>query len=228
MEEEFDSLSRKSFFDLLRDRELRDITDQEMLTAFLLNIIPLKKAEVLTKQLLECFGNFRGVIDADLEMISEVTGLPMKNLTFFSLFRETAHLYHLQSFSDKRGSMKELANIWHRKLCTECQEVIEMAHVYKGSIFALNSIERIAIGSPWEVFCRPRELINSALRRSCSGIVLCHNHLNGCPTPSIEDEEMTKKLTYTFELIDVRLIDHLIVSRNQVYSINNRTIIIER
>lgn len=57
----------------------------------------------------------------------------------------------------------------------------------------------------------PREVVKEALQHNAAAIILAHNHPSGIAEPSQADERITRRLKAAFELIDVRLLDHLII-----------------
>lgn len=58
----------------------------------------------------------------------------------------------------------------------------------------------------------PREVVKEALLRNAAAIILAHNHPSGVAEPSQADERITKRLKSALELIDVRVLDHLIIA----------------
>lgn len=63
-----------------------------------------------------------------------------------------------------------------------------------------------------------RELFIEALRYCAVHVVMIHNHPSGDPTPSTEDIAVTKKVKEAGELLDIRLIDHIIIGENRYFS----------
>ncbi len=59
----------------------------------------------------------------------------------------------------------------------------------------------------------PREIAKAALKHNASAIILAHNHPSGDPTPSQADLHITKRLQDALQLIDVRVLDHLIAGK---------------
>lgn len=59
----------------------------------------------------------------------------------------------------------------------------------------------------------PREVLKRALHHNAAAIILGHNHPSGVCEPSEADRGITEKLARALSLVDVRLLDHLIVSR---------------
>ena len=68
----------------------------------------------------------------------------------------------------------------------------------------------------------PREVVIEALRRNAAAVVLCHNHPSGSPDPSRADEHLTQSLKSALALVDVRVLDHLIVTRTATVSLAER------
>jgi DNA repair protein RadC len=59
----------------------------------------------------------------------------------------------------------------------------------------------------------PREVLREAMRLNASNCIISHNHPSGGVTPSAADENLTRTLKGTLSLIDVRILDHIIVSK---------------
>ena len=64
----------------------------------------------------------------------------------------------------------------------------------------------------------PREVVLEALNRNAAAVILCHNHPSGSPQPSRADEILTQTLKSALALVDVRVLDHMIVTRGKVLS----------
>ena len=61
-------------------------------------------------------------------------------------------------------------------------------------------------------------MVLRALHHHAAAVVLAHNHPSGAATPSSADEMVTRALRSALQLIDVRVLDHFIVTRHQVTS----------
>jgi DNA repair protein RadC len=64
----------------------------------------------------------------------------------------------------------------------------------------------------------PREVVIAALAHNAAAVILCHNHPSGAATPSRADELLTQTLRTALALVDVRVLDHFIVTRSAVTS----------
>ena len=59
----------------------------------------------------------------------------------------------------------------------------------------------------------PREVFRTAIENSATSVVLIHNHCSGNLTPSLEDIKITKQLINAGNIIDIRVLDHVIVGK---------------
>jgi DNA repair protein RadC len=57
----------------------------------------------------------------------------------------------------------------------------------------------------------PREVVKETLRLNATKVILAHNHPSGNSDPSQQDIGLTKKLKEILQIIDVKVLDHIIV-----------------
>lgn len=77
---------------------------------------------------------------------------------------------------------------------------------------------QISEGSLSQSVVHPREVFNAAVRASAAGMILLHNHPTGDPNPSPEDIEVTRRLTDAGQLMGIRVLDHIIIGEESLYS----------
>lgn len=78
--------------------------------------------------------------------------------------------------------------------------------------------EVVSVGGVSGTICDPRILFSYALTTpTCTGIILAHNHPSGNLKPSQEDHEITKKIKAGGALLDLRLLDHVILTPSEGY-----------
>ena len=63
-----------------------------------------------------------------------------------------------------------------------------------------------------------RLLLSVALKTAATGIRLAHNHPSGNLKPSEVDKELTNKIKKASEYMDIKLLDHLIITKNEYFS----------
>ncbi|WP_323012383.1 JAB domain-containing protein [Castellaniella sp.] len=68
----------------------------------------------------------------------------------------------------------------------------------------------------------PREIVKTALCLNAAACIMSHNHPSGIPEPSRADLALTAQLKQALSLVDVRLLDHVIVSATDAVSLAER------
>jgi DNA repair protein RadC len=78
--------------------------------------------------------------------------------------------------------------------------------------------EIVSIGTLNSSLVHPREIFKSAIKESANSVILVHNHPSGDPTPSTEDEEITQRLIEAGELLNIKVLDHIIIGKGKCHS----------
>ena len=89
----------------------------------------------------------------------------------------------------------------------------------------LIAYEELFRGTLTQTSVYPREVIKAALRNNAAAAILAHNHPSGVAEPSCADEMLTRTLKEALALVDVRVLDHLVVSTGGVTSFAERGLI---
>ena len=73
-------------------------------------------------------------------------------------------------------------------------------------------------GSLTQTSVYPREVVIEALARQAAAVILAHNHPSGLAEPSQADKALTRTLQSALALVDVRVLDHIVVTRSTLLS----------
>lgn len=92
------------------------------------------------------------------------------------------------------------------------------AVVFMDSQNRVIACEELFRGTLTQTSVYPREVVLEALKRNAASVILCHNHPSGAAQPSRADEALTLTLKSALALVDVRVLDHMIVTRAKVLS----------
>ena len=71
----------------------------------------------------------------------------------------------------------------------------------------------------------PREVVKTALHHNAAAVILTHNHPSGVPEPSNADITLTRRLKQALEIIDVRVLDHIVTAGGKCESLAERGLI---
>jgi len=89
----------------------------------------------------------------------------------------------------------------------------------------ITSYEVVSVGSLSASIVHPREVFNRAIKKSAASIILIHNHPSGNPSPSREDEAITKRLCNVGEVVGIKILDHIIISEDGYFSFKEMDIL---
>ena len=84
------------------------------------------------------------------------------------------------------------------------------------------SREVVSIGTNNCSIIDVRGTYRTAISRNANALIICHNHPSGSTEPSPEDQEVTEKLARAGEILGIKLLDHVIVTRNGYYSFKDQ------
>ena len=82
---------------------------------------------------------------------------------------------------------------------------------------SITGLFEVSVGSINSSIVTPREVFKRAILQNASFIILAHNHPSGVVEPSSNDIEITERLIEIGELIGIKVVDHLILGRNDIF-----------
>jgi DNA repair protein RadC len=94
--------------------------------------------------------------------------------------------------------------------------------IYLDTHHRLIEMQTLFRGTLSQASVYPREVVKEALARNAAALVLAHNHPSGVAEPSRADEYLTQTLKSALQLVDVRVLDHLVVGQGEVVSFAER------
>jgi DNA repair protein RadC len=111
---------------------------------------------------------------------------------------------------------KQVAGYLQIMLQDQNREVF--AIVFLNQANRVNHFEVISQGGITGTVADPRLILKKALELHAVNIILCHNHPSGNLKPSKSDEDLTIKIRDAAKILDIKVIDHIIVSREGYFS----------
>jgi DNA repair protein RadC len=146
----------------------------------------------------------------------------MKILAMFEIFRRTNQL-DKQGFKEKIKNARDVFNRYVDQLKDEKQE--HFLALYLDTKNQLLEDRLVSKGTLNASLIHPREVFNQAIKASANSIILVHNHPSGDPTPSKEDEVVTKNLVNAGDLLGIHVLDHVIIGQQEYISLREKGII---
>jgi len=107
------------------------------------------------------------------------------------------------------------------RVCGPQMRGLDREHFWALALNTKNQLLRmveISVGSLNASIVHPRELFKEAVRLSAASVVVVHNHPSGDPTPSAEDQAVTRQLVAAGRLLDVPVYDHVVIAGDRFVS----------
>jgi DNA repair protein RadC len=113
-------------------------------------------------------------------------------------------------------SSKDVANYLQTLLRDHKHEVFAVLFLNRAN--KINHFQIISEGGITGTVADPRIILKKALEEDAVSLILCHNHPSGSLRPSRADEELTLKIKEAARFLDIKVLDHIIVSEEGYYS----------
>ena len=194
------------------------INEKKILASILSNGISSEKANYIVEKLYYKFYNLHNIVNASNEELLKVKGLNIKKIELLRSIPSLLECYLLSSLkvSGSHFKKKDLINYLIVKMGKLKFEAFSMVCLDVNKRFI--SMENIFRGTIDSATIYPRDLVEKSLSLGASYVIISHNHPSGLAKPSKEDIKITKVLYKAFLMVEVKMIDHIIVAGNNVYS----------
>ena len=202
----------------LLSRGAAALSDTELLALLLRSGIPGKNVLQLAQELVDRFGGVAGLLHTPAEALKTVKGLgPAKRAELVAVL-ELARRALAQQLTQKPlfNTPQAVRDYLQLQLGGLHHEVF--AVLFLDSQHRLIALEEMFRGTLTQTSVYPREVVKQALTLNASSVVLAHNHPSGTAQPSRADEALTHTLKAALALVDVRVLDHFVVTASQAVS----------
>jgi DNA repair protein RadC len=195
-------------------KRLRERFDQSGLEAFLdYEVVELlltlgtarKDCKPQAKEAIKRFKSLRGVLEAPDEELQKIKGITSHNIFVIKFMQEIAGEFLKEQVLDK-------------PYCRSSREVFDyLYHSMRGlkkevfKVMFLDSQNRV-------VRIEDREIIQGAVKHHAAALIFVHNHPAGNPQPSDNDKQITQDLVFAGNIMQIKVLDHIIIGENRYFS----------
>ena len=184
----------------------------EFLELVLFYAIPRRNTNEIAHELMDKFGSFEGVLDADIEELKQVKGIGNHAAILIKCLSEGNRLY-FQEPQDKIQRFDKLSVARNfgisRFVGTTTEDIYAL--LLDNQLRKIDCV-RLERGAINHVAFDLGELYRNCLMRKVSAVILYHNHPHGISAPSCEDIEITYQIQGKLSDINICLLEHFIVS----------------
>jgi len=198
------------------------LSDAELLAIFLRTGIKGKSAVDLARELLSKHQGLRPLLGASRVEFCSNQGLGDAKYCQLQAVLEMArrHIQEKLSRTDIFCCPEDTHEFIHSKLTGRPSEVFVC--LFLDTRHRLIKYQELFQGTIDSAQVHPREVVRQALNINAAAVIFAHNHPSGIAEPSQSDQLITQKLQHALELIDVRVLDHLVVGAGETISLAQR------
>ncbi len=196
----------------------QSLSDAELLAIFLRTGVKGCNVVELARQLLSNFGSIAGIYSANQRAFCQQHGIGLAKYVQLQACLEMSKRYlseELQRCSPLTSS-QATKDYLVAELRHETREVF--AVLFLDNQHQVLHFERLFFGTLDAAAVYPRVVMEKAIEHHAAAVILSHNHPSGAAEASFADQEITQRLTNALNLIDIRVLDHMIIAGHQCYS----------
>lgn len=201
-----------------RETGFDGFTEHEILEMILFYTCPRKDTNELAHTLINKFGNFAGVIEAEYDDLLSIKNITENTATLFKMIPKFLPVYYnsrsegvIFDSIDKMMRMFEpyFVGLTHEEFRIAC---------FDNNLRLLSNV-LISSGTPNSSDVTMRTIVKEVLRTNASSAVICHNHPRCDTIASAADREATKNISHILSQLNVQLTDHIIVTEGHTLSL---------
>lgn len=198
------------------------LSDTELLAVFISSGSGKRSCFQLASDLVRHLGDLRAVLNADVEHFKQIPGLGDVRFVQLQAVKEICRrsdYIHLQKEITLTNTQDTHAFL-KRQLRDKKNETF--VGLFLDSQNRVLAYEELFNGTINSASIHTRPIIERVLRLNAAAVILAHNHPSGLSDASSEDFQVTEKIAQALDAVDTRLLDHLVIGDNEVYSIMHR------
>jgi DNA repair protein RadC len=201
------------------------LTDAELLAIFLRTGVAGKSAIDLARDLIATFGGLARLLAANQREFCEAKGLGNAKFVQLQAVMEINRRYLREAITGRDVLTSPEATRDYLKLRLRGLSHEVFACLFLDNRHRVIEYQELFRGTIDGASVHPREVLKEALRWNAAAVIFAHNHPSGVAEPSQADLHITKRLQNTLDVIDVRVLDHIIVGENDGTSFAERGLI---
>ncbi len=187
------------------------LTDAELLAIFLRSGVAGKSAVDLARELLDTFGGLAAMFSATQLEFCSGKGLGNAKYAQLQAVLEMGRRYLKKSLTATDVlTSPELTRHYLASRMRGLQHEV-FACLFLDNKHRVIQFEEMFRGTLGSASVYPREVVKAALKYNAAAVILSHNHPSGVAEPSRDDERITHRLKQALNMIDVRVLDHVII-----------------
>lgn len=215
----------KNLHDKLMSRGAVSLSDAELLAILVESATDQRDPKAVAEGLLTSCGSLAGVARSDLSRLRMVEGIGLKRAERMVVAAEFGRRIARATTSDVECIKTDDDVARLMRPIFEGMQHEECWVLYLTSSNRLIERQRVSQGGVQATVVDHRLIVKRALELLATQLIMVHNHPSGAAEPSLADKELTKKVKSAAALFDIRMLDHVIISREGNFSFRREGIL---
>ena len=215
----------KNLHDKLMSRGAVSLSDAELLAILVESATDQRDPKVVAEGLLTSCGSLAGVARSELSRLRMVEGIGLKRAERMVVAAEFGRRIARATTNDVECIKTDDDVARLMRPIFEGMQHEECWVLYLTSSNRLIERQRVSQGGVQATVVDHRLIVKRALELLATQIIMVHNHPSGAAEPSLADKELTKKVKSAAALFDIRMLDHIIISREGNFSFRREGIL---
>jgi DNA repair protein RadC len=203
-------------------RGAHGLSDAELIALLLRTGAGERDAVQLARDLLAGYSSLRALLDAPVDELAQQRGIgPAKAATIAAAVAlSERYLACAMVREEVFGASADVRRYLRHRLGGRPREVF--GALFLDAQHRLIAFRELFQGTVDSATVHPREVLRETLVLNAAAVILVHNHPSGVAEPSTSDVRITERLRHALQLIDVRVLDHIVVSGTEAVSMAER------
>jgi DNA repair protein RadC len=209
---------RKRLRERFNQSGLGAFLDYEIVELLLTLGTPRKDCKPQAKEAIKKFKTLRGVLEAPPEELQEIEGIGPAHIFVIKFMQEISREFLKEQVLDRvycRSSREVFEYLYHSMRDLK-KEVFKVMYLNSQNRFV--GIEDLFKGTLNASAIYPREVIQGAVKHNGAALIFVHNHPAGNPQPSDNDKQITQDLVFAGNIMQIKVLDHIIIGENRYFS----------
>ncbi len=165
--------------------------------------------------------SLKGLFELSIEDLMNIKGIgKIKAIQLKAVCELARRMSKQQSCDMQIKYPKDVANLFMDEYKFEKKETLKLV-ILNNKNFIIKVVD-IAKGAINQIIVDLKDILKEVIRLQANKMIIVHNHPSGDATPSKQDIEFTKKLIKASEIMDIKLLDHIIIGYDEYESIFSR------
>jgi len=199
--------------------------DYELLELLLFQSTPRKDVKPLAKQMLQEFGDFNQLINAERKKILAIDEATESSFLQIRIIKELINRVFQDRIRNTNIISSWSALLEYLKFNMGCLKLEQFRVLFLNKKNMLLADEVIATGTIDQTPVYPREIVKKSLFHEAGAIILVHNHPSGNSKPSNADIDLTAQIVNACNTINVSVHDHVIIGNGEYYSFKSNILL---